>query len=197
MYCDHVLSLPHTSPRPSLPTQLHILSLFKNKIKAIMKNNKSKKKGIKNQSSKTIIKKPKCSKEWNLFCVSQLRLGMESALYCGWYTQCHSSRENQFLLSQQQLLTTKSFLVRSGAFLPFSVLGVSGWKACRPWVFCHSLCEFLHTALLLCLNESSLQSRTRLWHSSCTLFNRDPWVPTSCLGLSAPNSLIHNTFHWI
>lgn len=41
------------------------------------------------------------NKQWRLFWVGQLLLGVGSALGCGWHTQSHSNEENWYSLSQK------------------------------------------------------------------------------------------------
>lgn len=93
-------------------------------------------------------------------CICQLFRSMESALECGFSTQCHSIEENWFSLSQQ-LSLIKCFLARSGTLehFSFSMLGFCLTKACAGLAHAMtvSVSSYVHPPYCICKNAMFLK----------------------------------------
>lgn len=86
--------------------------------------------------------------------------------------------ESYFFFIWMWFSTGNSFWVRSEGMIPLlSFLGPHLVQSCKLYEWCHSLCEFICSSALLCLEGlDSFQFSTHIWFLQLFLFHRTPWT---------------------
>lgn len=89
-----------------------------------------------------------------------------------------SSEKVIFFFIWMWFSTGNSFWVRSEGMIPLlSFLGPHLVQSCKLYEWCHSLCEFICSSALLCLEGlDSFQFSTHIWFLQLFLFHRTPWT---------------------
>lgn len=187
-------TLSRSSSHPSPPSFIFFSLLFKTKTISLLPNENQTKTQEDPKYQNTKPNKPKGHKRKNTESVlCWLTPGHKTCLKV-WLIYPMVLHRKKLISFCQQVSIAKSILVRGGILYPFLLpAGILSYlKLYRSYVYCHSLCAFIHmctspvVSRRCCFLSVNYYILLFLLHSYLSLQGWD-LMKTSYLGLSAPN----------